>query len=180
LSVTQGRAAQKAGTRLVDVNYDLSGGVPPYTVTLQGSMDGGVTWTLPVTTVSGNVGSGVTAGTNRTATWNAGADWNGQISANVKIRVNVTDSATPPAPAGFELIPAGAFTMGRTSGDTDYDAPPVTVSAFYMAKYETSKALWDEVRAWAVNNQYTDLPVGGGNAADHPVHSVISWDVVKW
>lgn len=95
LSVTQGRAAQKAGTRLVDVNYDLSGGVPPYTVTLQGSLDGGTTWTLPVTTVGGNVGSGVTAGTNRTVTWNAGADWAGQISDNVKFRVNVTDSAVP-------------------------------------------------------------------------------------
>jgi hypothetical protein len=75
LSVTQGRASQKAGTKLVDVNYSISGGVPPYSVTLQGSLDGGVTWTLPVTTVTGNVGAGVTAGTNRLVTWNAGTDW---------------------------------------------------------------------------------------------------------
>ena len=56
----------------------------------------------------------------------------------------------PPTPAGFALIPAGSFTMGRTSGDTDSNAPPVTVnvSAFYMAKYETTKELWDEVRTW--------------------------------
>jgi len=182
LSVTQGRASQKAGTRLVDVNYDFSGGVPPYTVSLQGSLDGGVTWTLPVTSVSGNVGPVSTAGTNRLSTWNAGADWAGQTSANVKFRVNVTDSAAPPAPVGFELIPAGSFTMGRTSGDTDSNAPPVTVtvSTFYMAKYETSKALWDEVRAWAANNQYTDLRVGSGKAADHPVQTESWWDVVKW
>lgn len=75
LSVTQGRASQKAGTKLVDVNYSISGGTPPYSVTLQGSLDGGVTWTLPVTTVTGNVGAGVTAGTNRLVTWNAGTDW---------------------------------------------------------------------------------------------------------
>ena len=52
-------------------------------------------------------------------------------------------------PEGFSFIPAGAFTMGRTSGDTDLpDAPPVTVtvSAFFVGKYEVTKALWDEVR----------------------------------
>ena len=59
-SVTQGRASQRAGTKLVDVYYDVSGGTAPYTVTLEGSSDGGDTWTLPVTSVSG--GSGVSAG----------------------------------------------------------------------------------------------------------------------
>ncbi|MCX6876677.1 MAG: hypothetical protein NTW21_23145 [Verrucomicrobia bacterium] len=65
LSVSQGRTSQRTGTRLVDVYYDISGGNPPYTVRLWGSLDGGSTWTLPVTTVSGHVGAGVTAGTNR-------------------------------------------------------------------------------------------------------------------
>jgi formylglycine-generating enzyme required for sulfatase activity len=45
---------------------------------------------------------------------------------------------------------------------------------------ETTKALWDSVRAWALNNGYTDLATGGGKANDHPVHSVNWWDVVKW
>jgi len=85
-------------------------------------------------------------------------------------------------PTGFSLIPGGSFTMGRTSGDTDADAPPisVTVSPFYMQQTETTKAQWDEVRTWAVNNGYTDLAVGAGKAANHPVHSVSWWDVVKW
>jgi formylglycine-generating enzyme required for sulfatase activity len=86
-------------------------------------------------------------------------------------------------PEGFSFIPAGAFTMGRTSGDTDLpDAPPVTVtvSAFFMGKYEVTKALWDEVRTWGAANGYTDLRVGGGKAGNHPVQT-ISWiDVVKW
>jgi formylglycine-generating enzyme required for sulfatase activity len=72
--------------------------------------------------------------------------------------------------------------MGRTSGDTDADAPPitVTVSPFYIQQTETTKAQWDEVRTWAVNNGYTDLGAGAGKAANHPVHSVNWWDVVKW
>jgi formylglycine-generating enzyme required for sulfatase activity len=82
----------------------------------------------------------------------------------------------------FRFVPGGVFTMGRTSGDTDADAPPVWVnlSAFYMQRTETTKAEWDEVRAWGVPNGYTDLSVGGGKAANHPVQSVSWWDVVKW
>jgi formylglycine-generating enzyme required for sulfatase activity len=72
--------------------------------------------------------------------------------------------------------------MGRTSGDTDSDAPPVTVSVsqFYFQQTETTKALWDEVRTWAVANGYTDLATGEGKAANHPVHSVTWFDAVKW
>lgn len=85
-------------------------------------------------------------------------------------------------PEGFSFIPAGAFTMGRTGGDTDSNAPPVTVtvSAFYMGKNEVTKALWDEVRALAVVNGYTDLATGAGKASNHPVQTVSWWDVIKW
>jgi formylglycine-generating enzyme required for sulfatase activity len=84
------------------------------------------------------------------------------------------------------LIPAGEFKMGRTSGDDDEDAPPVTVnvSAFYMARHEVTKALWDEVRTWAAANGYKDLatlPVDGvAPAANHPVQAVSWWDAIKW
>ena len=72
--------------------------------------------------------------------------------------------------------------MGRTSGDTEADAPSltVTVSPFYMQQTETTKAQWDEVRTWAVNNGYTDLAAGAGKASNHPVQTVSWWDVVKW
>jgi formylglycine-generating enzyme required for sulfatase activity len=83
---------------------------------------------------------------------------------------------------GMARIPAGWFTMGRTSGDTDSNAPPVNVyvSEFYMAKHPVTWALWNEVRNWAVQNGYTDIGTGGGKAANHPVHSVNWWDAVKW
>jgi formylglycine-generating enzyme required for sulfatase activity len=85
-------------------------------------------------------------------------------------------------PEGFSLIPAGAFTMGRTSGDTDSDAPPVTVtvSAFFIGRYEVTKALWDEVRSWGRANGYTDLVVRSPKASNHPVETVTWFDVVKW
>jgi len=85
-------------------------------------------------------------------------------------------------PPGFSLIPAGPFKMGVTSGDTDWDAPSidVTVSAFLMQTNEVTKAQWDAVRTWGLTNGYTDLAVGVGKAANHPVTSVAWWDVIKW
>ncbi len=85
-------------------------------------------------------------------------------------------------PAGFALIPGGPFTMGRTSGDTDSNAPPatVTVSAFVLQTTHVTWDQWNGVRNWALNNGYTDLETGGGKAANHPVHSVNWWSSVKW
>ena len=47
-----------------------------------------------------------------------------------------------------------------------------------------TKELWDTVRAWGLNNGYTDLPVGNGSSAskeaNHPVHSISWFAMVKW
>jgi formylglycine-generating enzyme required for sulfatase activity len=91
------------------------------------------------------------------------------------------DGEAPAVPDGFALIPGGSFQMGDAL-DGDSDAPVVTVavSAFYMGQYEVTKAEWDEVRTWGLSNGYTDLPSGGGKAADHPVHSINWYAMVKW
>ena len=104
--------------------------------------------------------------------------WGGVVVSGLLGNVALGQST----PTGFSLIPGGSFTMGRTSGDTDADAPPisVTVGPFYMQQTETTKAQWDEVRNWAVNNGYTNLAEGAGKAPNHPVHSVSWWDLVKW
>ena len=85
---------------------------------------------------------------------------------------------------GFSLIPAGAFTMGNNiAKDTDItDAPirEVTLDAYYIGKYEVTKAEWDEVRTWGLSNGYTDLSAGSGNASNHPVQSINWYQMVKW
>lgn len=80
---------------------------------------------------------------------------------------------------GFTLISAGNFRMGDTFAEgATWELPvhTVTISAFYMAKHETTTELWDTVRAWGLNNGYTDLPVGNGSlpskGANYPVHLV--------
>lgn len=160
-------ASQRADTKVVDISYDLvAPGFPLVAVSLQISSDGGVTWTVPVSTASGDIGSSVALGMGKVIVWNAGIDWPQSYSTQMRFRVVADD--------GFALIPGGSFAMGRTSGDTDSDAPPITVivSPFYIQKTETTKAQWDDVRAWAVNNGYTDLAAGVGKASNHPVHTV--------
>jgi formylglycine-generating enzyme required for sulfatase activity len=171
-------AVQRAGTKLVDITYDVTADTPTVKVTLEISNDGGQTFTVPAVTTSGALGSGIATGTGKVITWNAGVDWNGRPSSQLRFKVVADDLQVP----GFALIPAGVFTMGRTSGDTDSNAPPVnvTVSQFYLGKNEVTKAEWDVVRTWAVANSYTDLATGAGKASNHPVQTVSWWDVIKW
>ncbi len=92
-----------------------------------------------------------------------------------------------PTPPGMVLIPAGTFQMGDSFGEGEDNERPVhtvTLSAFYMDKYEVTKALWDEVYQWAVSRpaelRYSFKSAGSGKAAGHPVHTVTWYDMVKW
>ena len=173
------RAAQRAGTKLVDIDYDVTGIATPVTVSLEISADGGTTWAVPATTLTGAIGTNITPGTNLRVTWNAGVDWNNQTSAQTKFRLKVGDMV--PDPAAYAAIPGGNFTMGDTlDGMTDATPHTVNVSAFYMQLSEVSKALWDEVRDWGMTHGYADIPAGAGTAAGHPVQTVNWYDVVKW
>ncbi len=94
-----------------------------------------------------------------------------------------TSSSTTTAPAGMALIPAGSFEMGDSFSEgwsAELPVHSVYVSGFYMDKYEVTKALWDEVRAWGQNNGYMDLPFGSSKAANHPVQQISWYEMLKW
>src|ERR1035437_4024801 len=79
------------------------------------------------------------------------------------------------------LIPAGSFTMGdNLDGESDAPVHSVYVSAFYMDKYDVTKALWDSVYQWATNHGYSFDYAGSGKAANHPVQTIDWYDAVKW
>ena len=80
-------------------------------------------------------------------------------------------------PVGMVLIPGGI----NTGTDPDFGAYSLTnATAFYMDKYEVTKALWDAVRTWGLANGYPNLATGGGKAANHPVQTVNWYNCVKW
>ena len=184
--VSKVRAAQRPGTQLVDITYDVADpDSATLTVSVAVSDTGGATYAVPASSFSGDAGSAVTPGGNKRIVWDAGRDWPGMFSANMRFRVTAQDAA--PAPTGMVLIPAGSFQMGDSFGEGDSDERPVhtvTVSAFYMDKYEVTKALWDEV--YAVGDS---RPLSCATASTTPVRARrrttrftrVNWyDVVKW
>ncbi len=179
--VSNVRAAQRAGTKLVDITYDVADAdSSALTVSIAVSTNGGASYTLPATSFTGAWGAGVAPGSNRKISWDAGADWNGKFSANVRFRVTADDAT---APAGMALIPAGSFTMGDTFGEGDSDEVPthsVYVSAFFMDRTEVTKALWDDVYQWAITHGYSFDYGAQGKAVNHPAHSMKWFDIVKW
>ncbi len=179
LAASNVRPAQRAGSKLVDIDYDVTGTTSPVDVAQQISADGGSTCTAPATTLSGAIGTGVTPGSNLRVTWNAGADRNQQRSSQTKARLTVTEVAG--VPTGFALIPSGSFTMGDAlDGDSDAPTHTVTLSAFYMAKNLVTKVEWDTVRTWGTSNGYSDLAAGAGKASNHPVQTISWWDAIKY
>jgi formylglycine-generating enzyme required for sulfatase activity len=173
--------AQRPGTKLVDITYDVaSTASSTVTVSLAVTNDAAA---VSVTSLTGAVGPGVATGTGKGIVWNAGADWHGNVA--VLGYTLMADDGMVPNLADFALIPAGSFQMGDQSsplvGDSsELPVHTVNVSAFYMAKYEVTKELWDEVRTWSLTHNYTDLVAGAGKAANHPVQSITWYDMVKW
>lgn len=84
-------ASQNSGLNTVNITYDLSD-TNNSTIEIDVSQDGGATWTVTDTSVTGNVGSGVTSGTGKTITWDAGADFSGQSQSDMRVRVRATDA----------------------------------------------------------------------------------------
>ena len=67
-------------------------------------------------------------------------------------------SLTLQPPVGMVLVPGGTFMMGSTNVTDQYypttPVHPVTLSSFYMSKYETTYGLWYKVYQWALTNGY--------------------------
>jgi hypothetical protein len=84
-------ANQNTNTETVAITYDISD-ANNSTVTLGISSDGGTTWAVANTSVSGAIGNNINPGTNKTITWNAGIDFPGQAITNMKVRLRATDT----------------------------------------------------------------------------------------
>ncbi|MFZ2310769.1 MAG: hypothetical protein WAW11_04485 [Patescibacteria group bacterium] len=90
-AITNISAAQNSGNNTVNITYDISD-ANNSNVALDISSDGGSTWDVIDTSVTGAINSGITPGTNKIITWNAGTDFSGWEIANMKIRLRATDT----------------------------------------------------------------------------------------
>ncbi|MGH7442861.1 MAG: formylglycine-generating enzyme family protein, partial [bacterium] len=87
-------------------------------------------------------------------------------------------------PAGMALVPAGSFTMGNSTGDSDItNANPtnIYVSGFYMDTNLVTYSLWQTVYNAAITfDGYSFVNAGAGNGPNYPVGNVDWYDCVKW
>lgn len=179
-TVSNVRASQRPGTKLVDIYYDLSDpDTSSLSVLIQVSQNGGTNWTVPARSFAGAVGGGIAPGPNQFVVWDAGADWDGQFTSQCRVNVLADDSD----PQGLVTVPAGAFDMGDTFDEgNSYERPvhSVPLSAFQIEKAVVSKALWDSVYLWALPRGYGFDNAGAGKGTAHPVQMVNWFDAVKW
>ena len=106
-----------------------------------------------------------------------------QLVASNSVNTNLIFVLNPLA--GMALIPDGSFTMGNCmnpseGGPDELPLHTVYVSAFYMDKYDVTKALWDNVYNWATNYGYSFDFGATGKATNHPAQNMTWYDAVKW
>jgi len=151
--VSNVRAAQRPGAKLVDVYYDLADpDSPKVTVSVEVSDNGGLTYQVPASSFSGDgYGAGVTPGKNKHIVWDAGRDWDKKFSSNMRFRVTANDNGPPPTIPGFSWIPPGTFLMGSPASEQDrYDneGPQTVVTltqGFWMSQYLVTQAQYQDV-----------------------------------
>jgi formylglycine-generating enzyme required for sulfatase activity len=170
--VSNVQGLQRPGTKLVDISYDVTADTPTVGVTLRISSDGGATFSVPATTLTGAVGANVPVGTGKVITWNAGTDWLGNYSTAMRFEVKVDDGVVP-APEGFAYVAAGALPASSWAGAQ-------AVDGFFMAKTEVTWSEFQTVRTWAAANGYDIGSVGAGTGPNRPVTNVSWYQALKW
>lgn len=177
--VTNVIASQQAlPSKYVDIYYTLSDPDSlSASISILVSSNSGVTWTVPATSFTGDIGAAVSDNATPTVKhviWNAGADFNGQFSTTCRVRVIANDD-------NYNLIPGGSFSMGDSlDGEADAPVHAVYVNSFYMDSNLVTGAGWTLVFNYALTNGYSFDSTGGSQGLNYP-EELISWyDAVAW
>jgi formylglycine-generating enzyme required for sulfatase activity len=94
----------------------------------------------------------------------------------------------PNPPDGYVFIPVGSFMMGSPGGEmarrSDETLHRVKLThAFFLQSTEVTRQQWEEVRTWAKDHGYEDIPDTGkdnGLSKNHPITGLSWFDAVKW
>jgi len=176
-------AKQRAGTKLVDITYDIEDADgDALTISVRVSDNGGLTFGIPVCSLSGDVGPGVSPGVGKFIVWDAGADIPGAFGTNFVVKVTATDNFEIDVPEGMVYIPAGNFIMGSKSDEgSDNERPQhnVYLDAYFIDQYEVTNA--EYYRFWLADGAGSSSHTPGGDwpgvATEKPNHPIVyvSW-----
>ncbi len=141
--------------------------------------DGTISWACDAVGLTGRI--------QRATSLAAGGNWVDFVQVEISDATMSHRLFDPTPLEGMVLIPGGTNSGTNPIDDEGYHSNnyPATystsVSSFYMDRHLVTKGLWDEVRnhSSTVARGY-EMRVGGGQGANHPVHTVNWYDAVKW
>ena len=188
-------------TKMVDIQYDVDGNRSMF-VEFFFSPDGGDTFPVVCTAVTGDAGPGVEYGVGKTAVWDASVDWDQNFTDRGRIMVKATygDQPTgfpgldingsefgPGKPAPIHIVPSadnlemiwvepGSFMMGQI-GVVEPVHEVILTEGFYLGKFEVTQAQYEAVMTGNLV-ELNATPSYFGGYPNYPVEGV-SYDDVQ-
>jgi len=139
------------GSKKVDIYYDLDDpDSPTLNVSVKVSSDGGATYAVPVTKLTGDVGANVPRSPGKHIVWEScGTDLPGAFGTNHKLCVTASDGVYP---GQMIYIPAGSFLMGNNGAEpysysNELPQHSVYLSGYWIGKYEVTRGEYAQFMA---------------------------------
>ena len=99
--------AQRPGTKLVDITFDLLGDAGA-SADISVEVKNGAT-VLSSVSFSGDIGDDIAVGTGKSIVWNMAADWDGEWSTNIEISVTASSGVAGPVILFSEMFETTTF-----------------------------------------------------------------------
>lgn len=137
--ITNVRASQRDGTKLVDIHYDAADADSDLlTIRIEVSDNDGARYSVPAFTLSGDIGEGIAPGTGKHIVWDAGTDWDGEYSDLMRVMVFAVDAQGYPGMEWGNEVAPGGFLLGQDGG-VEGSGPAQHVNIpwpYWLSKYE--------------------------------------------
>ena len=162
ISYAQRVDANGSLTKMVDIQYDLDGNRTMF-VEFFFSSDGGVTYPVTCTAVSGDAGAGVEYGTGqfyKTATWDASVNWNQEFTTQGRIMIKATYGDQPTGFPGLDQNGSGPLPDHNGSGPVGIETVSIPFPATAGIAYGPSESI----------RYYYQRAMDAGDINDFPVH----------
>ena len=149
------------GSLIVDIYYDLADADgETKKIVIEASNNGGSTWTMTCTSLTGDVGTGVALGTGKHAVWDFHADNPDQSGSDYKVRVTASEVGNMTGNDGktYSTVKIGTqWWMAENLRETEYrdDSPILEV-----IDYDTWKNLSTGARCSYNNFEPTSVTYG--------------------
>lgn len=166
------RASQRTGTKLVDIYYDaedVDGDL--LKVRIEVSDNDGVKYSVPAKTLTGDIGEGITPGNNKHIVWDAGTDWDGEYSDQMRVKVFAIDAQGFPGMEWGNEVPPGGFLLGQDGGaEGSGESQHVNIPwSYWVAKYEVTNQQYCE---------YLNAAIAAGHIKVENTSDVIAADAM--